>query len=65
METCSKFFAEMLGTFVLVLGGCGAALAALAYRCLFPRKNKGGFYKFISDDFEICFEQIAVQNEGV
>ena len=24
----------------------------------------GGFYKFISDDFEICFEQIAVQNEG-
>ena len=25
---------------------------------------KGGFYKFISDDFEICFEQIAVQKEG-
>ena len=27
--------------------------------------SKGGFYKFISDDFEICFEQIAVQKEGV
>lgn len=26
MKTCSKFFAEMLGTFVLVLGGCGTAL---------------------------------------
>ena len=25
---------------------------------------EGGFYKFISDDFEICFEQIAVQKEG-
>ena len=24
----------------------------------------GGFYKFISDDFAICFEQIAVRNEG-
>ena len=24
---------------------------------------KGGFYKFISDDFVICFEQIAVRNE--
>ena len=26
MKTCSKFFAEMFGTFVLVLGGCGTAL---------------------------------------
>ena len=30
MKTCSKFFAEMLGTFVLVLGGCGATKAATA-----------------------------------
>lgn len=26
MKKCSKFFAELLGTFVLVLGGCGTAL---------------------------------------
>ena len=26
MKTCNKFFAEMFGTFVLVLGGCGTAL---------------------------------------
>ncbi len=26
MKTCSKFFAELLGTFVLVLGGCGTAI---------------------------------------
>ena len=24
----------------------------------------GGFYKFISGDFEICFEQIAARREG-
>ena len=26
MKTCNKFFAELLGTFVLVLGGCGTAI---------------------------------------
>ena len=26
MKTCNKFFAELLGTFVLVFGGCGTAL---------------------------------------
>ena len=26
MKTCNKFFAELFGTFVLVLGGCGTAL---------------------------------------
>ena len=26
MKTCNKFFAELFGTFVLVFGGCGAAL---------------------------------------
>ena len=26
-------------------------------------KNKGGFYKLISWDFGVVFEQIAVQNE--
>lgn len=28
MKTCNKFFAELLGTFVLVLGGCGTAVFA-------------------------------------
>ncbi len=28
MKTCNKFFAELLGTFVLVLGGCGTAIFA-------------------------------------
>ena len=27
-------------------------------------RSVGGFYKFISDDFEICFEQIAARREG-
>ena len=26
MKTCNKFFAELIGTFVLVFGGCGTAL---------------------------------------
>ena len=25
----------------------------------------GGFYKFISGDFEICFEQIAARRESL
>ena len=28
MKTCNKFFAELLGTFVLVFGGCGTAIFA-------------------------------------
>ena len=28
MKTCNKFFAELLGTFVLVFGGCGTAVFA-------------------------------------
>lgn len=28
MKTCNKFFAELFGTFVLVLGGCGTAVFA-------------------------------------
>ena len=28
MKTCNKFFAELIGTFVLVLGGCGTAVFA-------------------------------------
>lgn len=28
MKNCNKFFAELLGTFVLVLGGCGTAIFA-------------------------------------
>ena len=28
MKTCNKFFAELFGTFVLVLGGCGTAIFA-------------------------------------
>ena len=28
MKTCQKFFAEFIGTFILVLGGCGTAIFA-------------------------------------
>ena len=28
------------------------------------RLDNGGFYKFISGDFEICFEQIAARRKG-
>jgi aquaporin Z len=28
MKTCNRFFAELLGTFVLVFGGCGTAIFA-------------------------------------
>ena len=42
-------------------------LPRLYYRivsCYFLIATKGGFYKLISWDFGVIFEQVAVQNEG-